>query len=89
MRESIERLLAGLDERQQKILLGVLVERLLKDEKEEILFDDADRQAIGYFLPHEIRMQLDHARLVAELEHPDGLPPLDELVAVSVGSKTD
>lgn len=88
MREQLERLLDGLDEREQKVLLGVLVERLLKTETEEIVFEDAHGQPIGYFLPHELRMELDRARLIAELEHPDGLPPLEDVVAATAIEKT-
>ena len=83
MRERIERLPDGLSEREWKILLGVLVEPFLKNETEEIVFEDAHGQPIGYFLPHDLRMELDRARLIAELEHPDGLPPLEDVVAAT------
>ena len=89
MRERIERQIDGLAEREQKILLGVLVERLLKTETEEIVFEDAQGQPIGYFLPHELRMDLDRARLIAELEHPDGLPPLEDVVAATAVERAD
>jgi hypothetical protein len=81
MREPLERLLSGLDDRQQKILLGVLVERLLRDETEEIVFEDSDGTPIGYFLPHDLRMELDHARFIAQIDHPNGLPSNDYVLA--------
>ncbi|MGD9857270.1 MAG: hypothetical protein AB7U20_20195 [Planctomycetaceae bacterium] len=64
-------------------MLGLLVRRLLTNETEEIVFEDADGRAIAYFLPHELRMELDRARLIAELEHPEGLPSLDDVVAAA------
>ena len=89
MRKPLEQFLDGLDDRQQKILLGLLVERLLKNEAEEILFEDAEGRPIGYFVPHDRRMELDRARLIAELEHPDWLPRLNDVVAATVAGKGD
>jgi len=84
MREQIEELLDSLDERQQKTLLGVLVERLLRDEDEEIMFTvQEDGQPIGYFLPHDLRMELDVKRLVAELTYPNGMPTEEELLSMA------
>ena len=75
MREQIEQLLDTLDERQQKIMLGVLVERFLQNLDEEIEFTvQATDEPIGCFVPTEIRRELDYARWIAELDHPDGLP---------------
>lgn len=89
MTESLEKYLSNLGHREQKVLLGLLVERLLQSETEEIVFEDAQGQPIGYFLPHDLRMELDHARLIAELEHPDGLPAPDDVVAASRPANVD
>jgi hypothetical protein len=86
MRHQFDDLLGTLTERQQKILLGVLVERLLGSETEEIVFEDVDGRPVAYFLPHDLRMELDYARLIAELDHPDGMPP-EEYVLIKSGIK--
>jgi hypothetical protein len=88
MRNQFDDLLSTLTERQQKILLGVLVERLLANETEEIEFDDVDGRTVAYFLPPNLRRELEHAQWIAELDHPEGLPS-DEYILAKVGIKKD
>ena len=83
MRNQFDDLLSNLTERQQKILLGVLVERLLANETEEIEFDDVNGRMVAVFVPPDLRRELEYAQWIAELDHPDGLPKEDYILEKS------
>jgi hypothetical protein len=89
MRHQFDDLLGTLTERQQKILLGVLVERLLANETEEIEFDDVDGRTVAVFVPPDLHRKLEYAQWIAELDHPDGLPDEEYILEKSGIKKRD
>lgn len=89
MRNQFDDLLSTLTERQQKILLGVLVERLLADETEPIEFDDVNGRTIAVFVPPDSLREMEYAQWIAELDHPEGLPKEDYILEKSGIKKRD
>lgn len=83
MRDQAEQHLESLDDSLKRALLGVLVEQYLTDEDEEIVFRARDGRPVAYFLPHDLRCRLNHARIIAELDHPDGIPSEDYVLEKS------